>query len=137
MRVAGRLRICSLLTALPVLCATAAAQDAALRKIITEESAIERQTDPRDGPGWPDVSKPAEDRRTAALKELQQQLSTLPPSPVGSEDALTRRLLDWRLGMRIEAARFDETRIPFDNGDGFFTRPKRPSSALSVMLLPG
>ena len=33
---------------------------------------------------------------------------------------MTRRLLQWRLGMRIEAARFDEGRIAFDNGDGFF-----------------
>src|SRR5262249_15618889 len=92
----------------------------ALQKIIAEEGAIERETDPKDGPGWPDVSKPADDRRTAALNALQARLSALPPSPAGSEDALTRRLLDWRLGMRIAAARFDEARIPFSNGDGFF-----------------
>ncbi len=120
MRVAEKLELCGLLTLLPLLCATATAQDAALGKIVAKESAIERQTDPREGPGWPDVSKPAEDRRTAALEALQVRLSALPPSPAGSEDALTRRLLEWRLGMRIEAARFDEARIPFDNGDGFF-----------------
>jgi uncharacterized protein (DUF885 family) len=120
MRVAEKLEIYALLAALPLVRTTAAAQDAALEKIIDEESAIERQTDPEDGPGWPDVSKSAEDRRTAALKALQLRLSALPASPAGSEDALTRRLLEWRLNMRIEAARFDETRIPFDNGDGFF-----------------
>jgi len=120
MRVAKRLQFCCLLTVVPLLRATAAAQNAELEKIIAEESAIERQTDPKDGPGWPDVSKPAEDRRTAVLKALQVQLSTLPPSPGGSEEALTRRLLEWRLRMRIEAARFDEARIPFDSGDGFF-----------------
>jgi uncharacterized protein (DUF885 family) len=114
---AERFKICCLLSVLPV---AAAAQDAALEKIVAEESVIERQTDPKQGPGWPDVSKPAEDRRTAALKALQVRLSALPPSPAGSEDSLTRRLLEWRLGMRIEAARFDEARIPFDNGDGFF-----------------
>ncbi len=103
-----------------VLHATAAAQHAALERIIAEESAIERQTDAKDGPGWPDVSRVADDRRTADLKALQVRLSALPPSPAGSEAALTRRLLEWRLGMRIEAARFDEARIPFDNGDGFF-----------------
>jgi uncharacterized protein (DUF885 family) len=108
------------LTVLPLLRATALAQDATLEKIIAEESAIERQTDPKDGPGWPDVSKAAEERRIATLKALQARLSSLPASPEGSEDALTRRLLDWRLGMRVEAARFDEARIPFDNGDGFF-----------------
>src|SRR5262249_8299316 len=120
MRLAERLIICCLVTVLPLLRATAAPQDTALQKIIAEEGAIERETDPKDGPGWPDVSKPADDRRTAALNALQARLSALPPSPAGSEDALTRRLLDWRLGMRIEAARFDEARIPFSNGDGFF-----------------
>jgi uncharacterized protein (DUF885 family) len=119
MRAAEKLEICCLLTVLPLLRATAA-QDVALEKIVAEESAIEHQTDPKEGPGWPDVSKAAEDRRTAALKTLQVRLATVPASPVGSEDALTRRLLAWRLGMRIEAARFDEARIPFDNGDGFF-----------------
>jgi uncharacterized protein (DUF885 family) len=118
--VAEKIKTSCLLTVLSLLGATAAAEDASLEKIIAAESAIERQTDPKDGPGWPDVSKPAEDRRTAALKALQLQLSTLPPAPEGSKDALTRRLLDWRLGMRLEAARFDEARIPFDNGDGFF-----------------
>jgi uncharacterized protein (DUF885 family) len=120
MRFTEKLKVCCLLTVLPLMRATAANQDATLKKLIAEESAIEQQTDPQEGPGWPDVSKPAEDRRTAALRALQVRLSTLPPSPAGSEDALTRRLLEWRLGIRIEAARFDEARIPFDNGDGFF-----------------
>jgi uncharacterized protein (DUF885 family) len=120
LRVAENLKISCLLAVLPLMRATAAAQDATLEKIIAEESAIERQTDPREGPGWPDVSRLAEDRRIAALQALQLRLSNLPPLPAGSEDALTQRLLKWRLGMRIEAARFDEARIPFDNGDGFF-----------------
>jgi len=115
-QVAERLKISCLLIMLPLLRGTAAAQDPALEKIVAEESAIELQTDPKVGPGWPDVSKSAEDRRTAALKALQVRLAALPPSPAGSEDALTQRLLEWRLGMRVEAARFDEARIPFDNG---------------------
>jgi uncharacterized protein (DUF885 family) len=120
MRAAEALRAGGLLIFL-VLCRTAAPGEVtALEKIIDEESAIERQADPKEGPGWPDVSKAAEDRRTAALKALQVRLTALPPSPAGSEAALTRRLLEWRLGMRVEAARFDEARIPFDNGDGFF-----------------
>jgi uncharacterized protein (DUF885 family) len=110
----------SCLPLLLLLGTTAAAQDSPLGKIIAEESALERQTDPKDGPGWPDVSKSAEERRITELKALKARLSALPPPPVGTEDELTRRLLEWRLGMRIEAARFDEARIPFDNGDGFF-----------------
>ena len=107
------------LTVLPAMSA-AASPGEALAKIVAAESAIERQTDPNEGPGWPDVSKGAEDRRTAAIGALQARLAALPPSPAGSEAALTRRLLEWRLAMRIEAARFDEARIPFNNGDGFF-----------------
>jgi len=120
LRVVEELKFFCFLTVLPLLRATAAAQDVALEKIIAEESALEQQTDPKEGPGWPDVSKPAEDRRIAALTALQVRLSALPPLPAGSEDALTQRLLEWRLSMRLEAARFDEARIPFDNGDGFF-----------------
>ncbi|MGN6452338.1 MAG: DUF885 family protein [Steroidobacteraceae bacterium] len=45
----ARLTIFCVLTVLPVLRATAAG-DAALEKLIAEESAIERQTDPKDGP---------------------------------------------------------------------------------------
>jgi uncharacterized protein (DUF885 family) len=108
------------LTAAPLLCAAAVAHDAALDQIIAEEAAIERQTDPNEGPGWPDVSKASEDRRTSALTVLRTRLAALSPSEAEGEDDLTRRLLEWRLGMMIEAARFDEARIPFDNGDGFF-----------------
>jgi uncharacterized protein (DUF885 family) len=118
MRGTAAVLLCALSVA-PMLRAVAA-RNADLEAIIAEESAIERQADPKDGPGWPDVSKAAEDHRTAALKALQKRLASLPPLPAESEDALTRRLLHWRLGVRIESARYDEARIPFDNGDGFF-----------------
>lgn len=88
--------------------------------ILTEYEVLERQTDAADGTGWPDVGKPAADRRAAAYAVLRDRLSALPPSPAGGEEALTRRLLDWRLAIQGEAAGYDEDRIPFDNGDGFF-----------------
>ena len=120
MHVAGNRRVYAFLTLLPWLSTTVIAEDADLAKTVAEEAAIERQTDPKEGPGWPDVSKAAEDRRTAALETVRARLSSLSPSPRNSQDDLTRRLLEWRLAMRIEAAHFDEARIPFDNGDGFF-----------------
>ena len=119
MRVIGKFTACSLFAAFPMALGAAPAGDS-LQQVIADESAIERQTDSREGPGWPDVSLGADRQRTQALQALQARLAALPPSPAASEDALTRRLLEWRLGMRIEAARFDEARIPFDNGDGFF-----------------
>ncbi len=119
MRAIERFAACSLLAVLPPVLSAAPAGDA-LQQVIADESAIERQTDSKDGPGWPDVTLRADQRRTAALEALQARLAALPPSSAGSEAALTRALLEWRLGTRIEAARFDEARIPFDNGDGFF-----------------
>jgi uncharacterized protein (DUF885 family) len=119
MRAIERFTACSVLAVFPLVLSAAPAGDT-LQRVIAEESAIERQTDSKDGPGWPDVTLSADQRRIAALEALQARLAALPPSPAGSEDALTRALLEWRLGTRIEAARFDEARIPFDNGDGFF-----------------
>jgi len=121
MHVRGRLAI-ACLVAHPLFLAGAAAAAAndKVAAIVAEETAIERQADSKDGPGWPDVTPAAEARRVAALKSIHERLSKLAPSPAGSEDELTRRLLDWRLRMRIEAAQFDEARIPFDSGDGFF-----------------
>jgi uncharacterized protein (DUF885 family) len=102
------------------LAAVQTAQATPVDDLIGAVEKVEKQADSTDGPGWPDVSKMAEDHRTAELRELRSRLQALPPSPDGSEEALTRRLLDWRLGILIEAGRFDEARIPFDNGDGFF-----------------
>lgn len=102
------------------LTAAMAAQATPVNDLVAAVEKVEKQADSTDGPGWPDVSKAAEDRRTAELADLRARLKALAPSPEGSEEALTRRLLDWRLGIVIEAARFDEARIPFDSGDGFF-----------------
>jgi len=123
----ARLTIFCLLTVSPDLRAAAVAADAALEKIIGEESVIERQTDPKDGPGWPDVSKPAEDRRIAALKGLQARLSSLPPSPEGSEEALTRQLLGYDLGDPEKGAGYGNCRKAAD------TDQVRPSSFHSLL----
>ena len=88
--------------------------------VVTAYEALGRQASADDGPGWPDMRKAAADRRAQASAALRTRLDTAPASPAGSEEALTRRLLDWRLGIDIEGARWDEDRIPFDNGDGFF-----------------
>ncbi len=89
-------------------------------QVVKEYEALTQPSGGEDGPGWPDVSKAAADRRAQGYTALTARLDALPPSPAGSEEGLTRRLLDWRLGIQIEGARWDEDRIPFDNGDGFF-----------------
>ena len=91
-----------------------------LAAVVAAYEALARQTDADSGPGWPDVSKAAADRRTVDAQALRTRLASLPAASANPEDALTRRLLDWRLAILVEGARFDEDRIPFDSGDGFF-----------------
>ena len=98
----------------------AAPSKSPIDQIIAEYEALERQTNPDDGPGWPDVSKAANDRRGQAYQALKHKLDALPAKAAMGDVALTRRLLAWRLQAQIDAIPFDEARIPFDNGDGFF-----------------
>ena len=91
-----------------------------LEAIVADYDRVASQTDGDNPAGWPDVSLAAVAQRTTAYRSLQSRLTALPASRRDSEDALTRELLGWRLAIAIEGARFDEERIPFDNGDGFF-----------------
>ncbi|MDE1146587.1 MAG: DUF885 family protein [Azospirillaceae bacterium] len=92
----------------------------AVDQLIADYDTVDRETSADNGPGWPDVGKAAADRRAHAYAALKDRLDHLPASAPDGEEALTRRLLGWRLGILVEGARFDEDRIPFDNGDGFF-----------------
>jgi uncharacterized protein (DUF885 family) len=105
-----------------MLCAIAPGGIAAerLSTIVADYEALSAQTDARRGTDWPDVTPTAVARRTAAYRSLRTRLGSLPTLPHGTDDALTCQLLSWRLGILVEGARFDEERIPFDNGDGFF-----------------
>jgi uncharacterized protein (DUF885 family) len=103
-----------------VVSAQSAPSKSLLDHIIAAYEALERQTNPDDGPGWPDVSKTANDRRGQAYQALKQKLDALPAKAAAGDAALTWRLLAWRLQAQIDAIPFDEARIPFDNGDGFF-----------------
>ncbi len=91
-----------------------------LGSIVADYEALTAQTDASRGTEWPDVTPTAAARRVEAYRSLQKRLGALPALVHGSEDELTRELLGWRIGILVEGARFDEDRIPFDNGDGFF-----------------
>ena len=111
--------IAALLAAMLAIAAPAACADE-LDSIVDGYEALARQVDGADGPGWPDVSRPASEARVRGYAALRGRLAALPVLPAGGEAALTRRLLDWRLAVLVEGDRYDEDRIPFDNGDGFF-----------------
>lgn len=108
-----RLLACVLLASLPVVGVAETLND-----VIAEYEALARQTDTNEGLGWPDVSLAATQKRQEKYVELRDRLGKV--DAPGEEDALTRELLQWRLQVSIDGARFDEDRVPFDSGDGFF-----------------
>ena len=91
-----------------------------LATIVADYEALAAQTDPSRTAGWPDVSPETAALRAASFTTLRTRLAALAPPPEGSDDALTKDILRWRLDTLVEGARFDEDRVPFDNGDGFF-----------------
>ncbi|MGI9245195.1 MAG: DUF885 domain-containing protein [Steroidobacteraceae bacterium] len=72
---------------------------------------------------WPDNSPEAVTARKAALLGFQRRLQALPPKHIAGEDALNRDLLLDRVGTALDGFAFDEERIPFLSGDGFYTTP--------------
>ena len=78
------------------------------------------QLDGNHGQGWPDVTPGAVGKRAAGYQALRSRLSQLPAVAHREVEEETRALLAWKLDVLIEGVRFDEERIPFDNGDGFF-----------------
>jgi hypothetical protein len=78
------------------------------------------QLDGNHGVGWPDVRPAAVSERLRGYRAIRERLRSLPVIAAGSSEEETREILEWRLDTLIEGSRFDEERIPFDNGDGFF-----------------
>ncbi len=67
----------------------------------------------------PDVSPAADADRAAKLKIIQAELTAMGSKGLSDEERLTRDLLLYSLGERIEAAAFDEARMPFSSDGGF------------------
>lgn len=91
-----------------------------LNDVVLEYETLAHQMDASDGPDWPDVSAAAAAQRARSYAVLGERLAKLPEAGLSGEDRLTRELLDWRLDILAAGAQFDEDRIAFDNGDGFF-----------------
>ncbi len=72
---------------------------------------------------WPDNSPAAVESRRAVLLGFERRLRATPAQLPDAEDALDRELLLDRLGLALAGYEFDEERIPFLSGDGFYTTP--------------
>jgi uncharacterized protein (DUF885 family) len=72
---------------------------------------------------WPDDSAPALRQRRQRLQQLQARLSALAKAGLAREDALSRELLADRAELELQGLAFDEARLPYISGDGFYTVP--------------
>ena len=72
---------------------------------------------------WPDDSPAAVAARKSALVAFQHRLQALPSQGLREDDALNRALLLIRVEGALEGLAFDEERMPFQSGDGFYTTP--------------
>ena len=70
---------------------------------------------------WPDNSQQALAARKAAYQAFQRRLQALPVTGLAGEDEINRQLMLDRVGLALAGFAFDEERLPFISGDGFYT----------------
>lgn len=72
---------------------------------------------------WPDDSAAALAQRRQRLQGLKARLGALAKARLPAEDALSRDLLAERVELELQGLAFDEARLPYISGDGFYTVP--------------
>ena len=101
-----------------------------IKTIVTDFDAYSRAQDPvraaQRGDAaaariWPDNSLAAVAARKASLQQFDQRLRAVPAAGLTDEDALNRELLLGRVGLALDGFQFDEERLAFISGDGFYT----------------
>ena len=70
---------------------------------------------------WPDNSPRAMAARKSAYRDFQRRLQSLAATSLAGEDELNRELLVDRVNLALDGFAFDEERVPFISGDGFYT----------------
>ncbi len=112
-----------------------------LRGLIADYTAFSRDEDPvragsRGDPAalarWPDDSPAAVAGRRARLTAFEARLQALKAAPLGGEDALNRDILERRVSMELDGMAFDQERIPFVSGEGFFNMPDDTAQATVI-----
>ena len=81
---------------------------------------------------WPDDSPAALTERRKTLQGFKTRLDGLAGAALGTDDVLNRNLLSDRVGVALAGLEFDAERIPFIDGDGFYTVPDY--AALNTVL---
>jgi uncharacterized protein (DUF885 family) len=112
-----------------------------LRGVIADYTALARSEDPvRAGARgdaaalarWPDDTPAAVAARRTRLLDLQARLKALSGASFAGEDALNRDILARRVDMELQGLAFDQERIPFVSGEGFFNLPDDTAQATVI-----
>jgi len=119
-----------LVTFQPAQAATLATGADSIAAIVTDFDAFNRAQDPIRAAQrgdkaatriWPDNSPAAIAARKTAYLDFQRRLQALPAAGLAADDELNRELLLDRVGLALDGLVFDEERMPFISGDGFYT----------------
>lgn len=109
-----------------VVSAVSAAPSDTLTSLVARYEALGAADEDPDSGGsnesrWrlPDVSPAADAERLAKLNAISSALSSMDTKGLSDEETLTRDLLAWTVKDRIEAAGYDESRMPFSSDGGF------------------
>lgn len=124
-------------------CATAS--DRKMIALVADFEALSASRDPiREGGNgnlaalsqWPDDSTTALSTYGKALKGLMARLNAIPTKSLCADQALNQALIKDRLELELDGLRFDEARLPFNTGDGFYTVPDYAAAGVVLRTEP-
>jgi uncharacterized protein (DUF885 family) len=132
--------------ATPVPAATCANSSAkAMTSLVADFEALSASRDPlRESSNgnlaalaqWPDDSTAALSAYGKALNGLMSRLKAISPVSLCPEQALNQALIKDRLELELDGLRFDEARLPFNTGDGFYTTPDYAAAGVVLRTEP-
>ncbi len=124
-------------------CATAA--DQRMIALVADFEALSASRDPlRESSNgklaalsqWPDDSTAALSAYGKALKSQMARLQAITPASLCPEQALNQALIKDRLELELDGLHFDEARLPFNTGDGFYTTPDYAAAGVILRTEP-
>ncbi|CAM3123601.1 DUF885 domain-containing protein [Asticcacaulis taihuensis] len=125
--------------------ACASASDQKMITLVADFEALSASRDPirESGSGnlaalaqWPDDSVSTLKAYGKALNGLMTRLTAIPANSFCPDQALNQALIRDRLQLELDGLRFDEARLPFNTGDGFYTVPDYAAAGVVLRTEP-
>ncbi|RJX69104.1 DUF885 domain-containing protein [Tsuneonella suprasediminis] len=102
-----------------------------LDSIAHEYTHVQDRSEPGIAPDWPDISPVAQEEKQRRLQTLLTQLDNLPPTDDVNRQ-FDRAMLRYMLESDLAAFPFDQSRMPFSNGQGFFRIPGNVANTTTI-----